>query len=120
MRTDLAFPFFIDAARGATGLATGYEDHVRDLIEQVLFTNPGERVNRPDFGVGLLRAVFMPEADQAIGALTAVVQGNLQRFLGQIIAVEGVEISPSDSTLSVIVKYRILATGDRHVEQFSR
>ena len=119
MRIDLSFPFTLDASRGSTGLAAGYEDHVRDLIEQALFTNPGERVNRPDFGAGLMRAVFMPEGDQALGTLRAVVQANLQRWLGQVIAVEGVDLQTADSTMNVVVTYRILATGARRVEQFS-
>ncbi len=119
MRTDLAFPFALDAARGTTALADGYEDHVRDLIEQALFTSPGERVNRPDFGAGLMRAVFMPESDQAMATLRALVQSNLQLWLGQVITVDGVDVSAVDSTLSVTVSYRILATGVPAVEQFS-
>jgi phage baseplate assembly protein W len=118
MRTDLAFPFALDAARGATALA-GYQDHVRDLIEQVLFTNPGERVNRPEFGAGLRRAVFMPEGDQAVSTLRAVVQANLQLWLSQVIVVEAVDVQTADSTLSVVVTFRILATSDRVVERFS-
>jgi phage baseplate assembly protein W len=120
MRIDLAFPFALDAARGSTGLAATYQDHVRDLIEQVLFTNPGERVNRPDFGAGLMRAVFMPEGDQALGTLRAVVQSNLQAWLGQVISVDGVTLDVDDSTLSVVVTYRLLTTGEQRVEQFSR
>ncbi len=54
--TQLDFPYRISATgRSAT---TGDADHVRDLIEQVLFTAPGERVMRPDFGSGLLALVF--------------------------------------------------------------
>jgi phage baseplate assembly protein W len=117
-RIDLAFPFGLDPARGATALV-GYEDHVRDLIEQVLFTNPGERVNRPDFGAGLQRAVFMPEGDQAVLTLRAVVLSNLQKWLGQVITVEGVDLKVDDSTLNVIVTYRILATGVSQTERFS-
>jgi phage baseplate assembly protein W len=120
MRIDLAFPFAIDAARGSTGLSATYADHVRDLIEQALFTNPGERVNRPDFGAGLMRAVFMPEGDQAVSTLRAVVQANLQQWLGQVIAVSSVTLDVAESTLSVVVTYRILATGALAVETFSR
>jgi phage baseplate assembly protein W len=117
-RVDLAYPFALDAARGATEVTT-YGDHVRDLIEQVLFTNPGERVNRPDFGAGLMRAVFMPEGDQSLATLRAVVLSNLQRWLAQVIAVEGVAIESADTTLSVIVSYRVLATGEPRVDRFS-
>jgi phage baseplate assembly protein W len=119
MRADLAFPFAVDAARGSTASAATYDEHVRDLIVQALFTNPGERVNRPDFGAGLMRAVFMPEGDQAMGLLGTVVQANLQQWLADVISVEGVEVEPDGSVLNVIVRYRILATGDRRVGRFS-
>ena len=56
----LDFPYHVDGTgRSAT---TGAADHVRDLIEQVLFTAPGERVMRPDFGSGLLALVFEPNS----------------------------------------------------------
>jgi phage baseplate assembly protein W len=118
MRIDLAYPFAVDPTRGSTELA-GYGDHVKDLIEQVLFTNPGERVNRPDFGAGLMRAVFMPEGDQALATLRATVHGNLQRWLAQVISIEGVSIDTADSTLSVTVTYKVLATNERRRDQFS-
>ena len=50
------------------------EDHVRDLIEQVLFTTPGERVNRPTFGSGLLQLVFAPNSDALAAATEMTVQ----------------------------------------------
>src|SRR5512143_3994232 len=98
MRLDLTYPFALDAARGATELAT-YGDHVRDLIEQTLVTNPGERVNRPDFGAGLMRAVFMPESDQSLATLRAVVLSNLQRWLAQMILRAAGSTHPPDTTL---------------------
>ena len=67
------------------------DDHIRDLIEQVLFTAPGERVNRPNFGSGLLQLVFAPNSDELAAATQFLVQGALQQWLGDLIQVEGVE-----------------------------
>ena len=113
-RLDLGFPFRLDGA-GRTE-TVDYERHVRDLIEQVLFTAPGERVNRPDFGTGLLQAVFRPNTAQLVGTL----QADLHRWLGSIIAVDGVEVVPEDASLSVTVRYTILQTGQKRIDRFAR
>src|SRR5207248_6393240 len=101
---NLAYAYRFDS-RGRTAECVD-DRHVRDLIEQVLFTSPGERVNRPDFGTGLLQAVFRPNTAQLVGTL----QADLQRWLGSIIAVEGVEVAPEEASLSVTVRYTILET----------
>src|SRR5215510_7316410 len=85
----LDFPFQIDG-RGRAA-ETGEDDHIRDLIFQVLFTDPGERVNRPDFGCGLKQLVFMPGSDALAAATQVLVQGSLQRWLDAVIQVEAVE-----------------------------
>ena len=54
--TDVDYPLRVDG-RGRTAHTAG-DEHIRDLIEQVLFTSPNERVMRPDFGAGLLALVF--------------------------------------------------------------
>ena len=50
---EIAYPFHVDG-RGRSAPADANE-HIRQMIEQVLFTAPGERVNRPEFGTGLLQ-----------------------------------------------------------------
>jgi phage baseplate assembly protein W len=82
-----------------------YEPHIRDLIEQVLFTAPGERVNRPDFGSGLLRLVFAPNSDQLAATTQYLVQASLQQYLGDLIQVDAVEVENQESTLRVTVRY---------------
>ena len=82
----LDYPFHTDG-RGRTA-ETDEDDHIRDLIHQVLFTNPGERVNRPDFGCGLKQLVFMPNSDVLATATQMLVQGALQRWLESVIQVE--------------------------------
>jgi phage baseplate assembly protein W len=111
------YPFHLDGrGRSAT---TDADDHVRDLIRQVLFTNPGERVNRPDFGCGLKRLVFMPNSDALAAATQATVQGALQRWLEQVIQVEEVEVSAEEAQLSVTLVYRRLDTGERRTDRFT-
>ena len=112
------FPWHVDG-RGRTAL-TDEADHVRDLIEQVLFTAPGERVNRPDFGSGLLQLVFAPASDALGGAVEASVQAALQRWLADRVSVEAVEVVTEESTLSVTVRYVVRRTRERQVAEFTR
>jgi phage baseplate assembly protein W len=112
------YPLRFDG-RGRTA-ETGPEDHVRDLVEQVLFTAPGERVNRPTFGSGLLGLVFAPNSDALAAATQLTVQAALQEWLGELIAVEDVEAVSVDSTLEVRVTYVRRLTQEREVATFSR
>jgi len=112
------YPFHFDE-RGRTA-SVDDEGHIRDLIEQVLFTAPGERVNRPTFGSGLLQLVFAPNSDALAATTQMTVQGALQQWLGDLIAVESVEVNSHDSTLEVQVQYVILRSQERRLEQFQR
>ena len=113
----LDHPFHLDA-RGRSA-ATGPDDHVRDLIFQVLFTSPGERVNRPDFGCGLKQLVFMPNSDVLATATQQLVQGSLQRWLAEVISVERVDVQPVDSSLEITIVYVRRTDGQRREERFS-
>ena len=112
------FPFHTDN-RGRTG-STSTDDHVRDLIEQVLFTTPGERVNRPDFGSGLLQLVFAPASPEMAATTQFLVQGALQQWLGEVIVVEGVEVEAEDGRVEVSVQYVVRRNQERQVARFSR
>lgn len=105
----LAFPYSFDRS-GRTG-ATDEIAHVRDLIEQVLFTTPGERVMRPDFGSGAGQLVFALNSVEVAGATQMLVQGALQKWLGELIAVLGVNVESIDSELRVTVQYQLLRNG---------
>ncbi|MCW5580846.1 MAG: GPW/gp25 family protein [Luteimonas sp.] len=100
------FPYRFDG-RGRTA-QTGDGDHVRDLIEQVLLTAPGERVMRPDFGAGLLQLVFEPNSVAVATTAQMLVQASLQQHLSHLIAVESVEIGNDDGALRVDIGYRLL------------
>lgn len=112
------FPYGIDT-RGRTAGA-GEEDHVRDLIEAVLFTSPGERVNRPTFGSGVLQLVFAPNSDAVAATTQFLVQGSLQQWLADVISVTEVEVDSFDSTLSIRVSYTLLRSGQTKSETFRR
>src|SRR5919199_1684613 len=103
---NIDYPFHFDG-RGRTA-ATDDDDHIRDLIEQLLFTNPGERVNRPEFGSGLLQLVFAPNSPELAATLQFTVQAALQRWLGDVIQVQALNVTSEDSTLQVELKYVVL------------
>jgi len=115
---NLDFPFRFDG-RGRTA-ATTDNDHIRDLIEQVLFTAPGERVNRPEFGSGIMQAVFAPNGQEMAAATQFLVQGALQQNLSNLIQVNKVDVSAEDSTLTVTIEYVVLQSQQQQTAQFTR
>src|SRR5204863_2046694 len=110
---NIDFPYHFEG-RGRTA-ATDDDDHIRDMIEQLLFTSPGERVNRPTFGSGLLQLVFAPNSPELAAATQLMVQGALQQWLGELIHVEAVEVASEDATLHVTVRYVVRRTQTREV-----
>ncbi len=112
------FPYGVDA-RGRTA-STSEDEHVRDLIEQVLFTAPGERVNRPTFGSGLLQLVFAPNSDALAAATQLAVQAALQEWLADRIAVQDVTVDAIDSTLTATVVYADRVTQQSQTATFTR
>ena len=110
------FPYHVDG-RGRTA-ETDEDDHIRDLIYQVLFTNPGERVNRPDFGCGISQLVFMPNSDVLAAATQFLVQGALTRWLDSVIAVQRVNVIAEDNTLTVGIVFTKRSTGEERDESF--
>jgi uncharacterized protein len=113
----LDHPFHFDS-RGKTAV-TGEVDHIRDLIEQVLFTSPGERVMRPDFGAGLLALVFEPNSVTLAATAQVLVKSALQQHLSHLIAVSEVEIENTDAVLQVSVSYLVLDDSTEHIARMS-
>lgn len=114
---DLDFPYhFSGLGRSAT---TDRDDHIRDLIEQVLFTAQGERVMRSDFGAGLLQLVFEPNSTTLAAATQMLVQSSLQLYLPHLIAVRSVEVTNDDAALRVDVKYTVLLDRTEHSATFT-
>ena len=112
------YPFDFDT-RGRTADTTE-DEHIRDLIEQVLFTTPGERVNRPTFGSGVLQLIFAPNSEALASATQMTVQGALQQWLGDLIQVEAVDVQSEDAKLQVVVQYTVRLNQKRQVAQFTR
>jgi phage baseplate assembly protein W len=115
---NIDFPFHFDS-RGRTA-ATDEADHIRDMIEQLIFTNPGERVNRPDFGSGLLQLVFAPNSAELAATVQFTVQAALQRWLGDLIELRDIDVRAVDSTLSLYLKYAIRRTNEELTATFTR
>src|ERR1022692_3676527 len=106
MQIDFPYHFNFEKRTATTTL----EDNVRDMIEELLFTNPGERANRPDFGSGLLQMVFAPNSPELAATLQFTMQAAIQRFLGDLIDLQTLAVSVQDSTLNVVVSYLVRRT----------
>lgn len=109
-RTDIRFAYGFDA-RGRTATAP-YLRHVLELLEQLLLTNPGERVNRPDFGGGLAHQVFEPNAPERAVALELALSAAVDTWLGDIVDLRGLTVEARDSQLRVELDYAVRATGE--------
>jgi len=115
---NIQFPFNFDR-RGRTAAADS-DAHVHQMLEQLLFTNPGERVNRPDFGSGLQQLLFAPNSAELGATVQFMTQALLQQYLGDVIDVRAVDVSGEDSTLNVVVSYAVRRTGELVRADFTR
>jgi len=112
------YPFQID---GRGRVADAIEDaHIRQMIEQVLFTVPGERVNRPDFGSGIQQLIFAPNSEELAAAAEFLVQGSLEQWLGEVIEVEAIAVQSEDASLQITIQYVVRRTQQRQIVEFSR
>jgi len=103
------FPYHFDGRERTA--ETDEARHVRNLIEQLLFTNPGERVNRPDFGGGVSQLVFAAASPEAAATAGFMIRGALQTYLGQRILIEDVAARADGPVLIITIVYRLLRTG---------
>jgi phage baseplate assembly protein W len=116
--TDIAWPFGFDAA-GRTARA-GQEEHVKQMLGQLIFTNLGERVNRPEFGSGLMQLVFAPNSPELATALQFNMRAAIQRWLGDLIELSALEVASNDATIGISLRYVIRATGAAQTAQFTQ
>jgi len=112
------FPFRFDA-RGRTA-AVDDATYVRELVELLLFTDPGERVNRPDFGGGVRPLVFAPNSPELRATLNMTILANLQNWLALLIDVRALDVSGEDSTLTIALSYVLRRTGESRTETLTR
>jgi phage baseplate assembly protein W len=113
---NLAFPYNFDST-GHTA-QTDLPLHISDMIEQVLFTAPGERVNRPTFGSGTAQLVFAPNSTVLAGVQQQAIQAGLQQWLSDLIRVQSVTVSANDATLQITVVYTVIQTQQQQTQQF--
>jgi uncharacterized protein len=118
MSLNVAFPFAPDAF-GRT-MRTDDDGHIREMVEQVLFTTPGERVNRPDFGSGLLTLIFASSGPEVAAAAQMAAQAALLRWLGELIEVQSVDAESFESRLTVTVRYVVRKTQQAQTATFQR
>jgi uncharacterized protein len=111
--TSIRYPIAVDAGLGRLAVESDYAAHVEQLMRQVLFTNPGERVNRPDFGCGLRRMVFAPNSEVTASLLQVTVFQALTRWLGSVIEVDRVETAAREEILEVRIAYVLRARQER-------
>ena len=107
---DIAFPYQL-GPQGTTATAASADDHIAQMLEQLLFTRHGERVNHPDFGCGLLDLVFSPNSPEVAAALVITVSAAVQRWLGDVVEVQSVDVTSAVSQLQVTLSYLVVATG---------
>jgi uncharacterized protein len=113
---DIAFPLRVadDGRIARTDLA----GHVRDMIEQLIFTNPGERVNRPDFGSGLYQLLFAPNSVELTATVQFTMMAALQQYLGDVVEVLSLDVTEADGKLEIDLSYRIVRTDERATARF--
>jgi uncharacterized protein len=115
---NIDFPFHIDS-RGRTATADD-DEHICDMLEQLIFTSPGERVNRPDFGSGVLQLIFAPNSPELAAALQFTLQAAIQRWLGDIVELQALDVRSVDSTLTIDLKYIVRRTNQTRAASFVR
>jgi phage baseplate assembly protein W len=105
----IAFPYGLDD-RGRTATVT-YDDHVEQMLVLLLLTQPGERVNLPTFGCGLLDQVFAPNSPEIAAALSVTIAAAISLWLRDVLSVTSLDVTAQGSQLIVSIGYTVLATG---------
>ncbi|CAB3801285.1 GPW/gp25 family protein [Paraburkholderia sp. CNPSo 3274] len=113
---NLSFPYGFDLS-GRTQLSD-LPRHIEDMVELVLLTSPGERVNRPTFGSGAAQLVFAPNSDTLAAALQQIIKAGLQQWLSDLIQVQSVQVDNNDSTLLITVQYTVIQTQQPQTSEF--
>ncbi len=105
---DYPYRFASDGMTARTSRA----DHMRDLIEQLLFTRQGERLGRPTLGCGLPDLLFGPLNEDIATAARMTIQVALQEFLARQIESQALNVRVDGSALLIDLVYCILDTGE--------
>ncbi len=111
--TSIHHPVAIDFGLGRLATEDDYPRHVEQLIRQVLLTNPGERINRPDFGCGLRRMVFSPNSDVTASLVRVSVLQALEKWLSPVLSVDDVQVKAEGEKLTVLIRYLLKARQEK-------
>ncbi|MCF6407764.1 GPW/gp25 family protein [Chitinophaga filiformis] len=110
----IRYPFAIDQGLGTLMEEHNYDQHVKQLMLQVLFTNPGERINRPDFGCGIRRMVFAPNSEVSANLTKVAVTQALEKWMADLVSVVDVKVTSVNEKLEVGIVYILKARQERH------
>jgi phage baseplate assembly protein W len=94
------------------------EKHIKDLIEQILFTDPRERVNLPDFGCGLKSYIFAPNDRTLKTTLRLTIISSVQKWLSHLIIVEDVSVDVDEEELKISIKYTKIRDMEENLAEF--
>jgi uncharacterized protein len=111
--TAIRFPFSINDRLGRLAQENDYEEYIKQLIRQVLFTAQGERINRPDFGAGVKRLVFAPNSPATASLAQTLIFQGLTTWLGTLIRTDDVKAEADNERLNITIVYTILAKQER-------
>jgi phage baseplate assembly protein W len=114
---NIDFPFRFDS-HGRNAM-TDENGHIRDMLEQLIFTNPGERVNRPDFGSGISQLIFAPNSPELAATVQFTLQAGIQRWMGDVIELRGLVVQAADSSLTIDINYVIRRTNQEQSAVFA-
>lgn len=114
-RQDYSFPFRLDPQARQAAQANAYQTHVEDMIKQVLFTAPGERIDLPTFGCGVRKLLFAPNSEALAATAQVMIQQALNQWLSDQITVSNVTVTPPEDTpdqsqLLVLIQYVLIET----------
>lgn len=116
--SEFAFPLRFDG-RGRSA-DVDESTHIREMLEQLIFTNPGERVNRPDFGSGVMQLLFAPNSPELAATVQFTLQAAIGRWLGDVIEMREVNVAAQDSALTIKLSYLIKRSGQVEAASFSQ
>jgi hypothetical protein len=111
--TSIKYPFAIDPGRGRLAEEENYAAHIEQLIKQVVFTAPGERINRPDFGCGIKRLVFAPNSVVTASLAQVTIYQALTKWLGSALSVNDVKVEAIEERLEITIAYTLKARQER-------
>ena len=109
----IRYPFAINALIGRLRQEPDYDEYIRQLIKQVIFTDPGERINLPAFGGGVRRLIFAPNSLAGASLAQTLIYQSLTTWLGTVIKVNDVKTEAANEKLLITVDYTVLQRGER-------